>query len=116
MIADVREHVAAVLTAGGVPCAAYPPSTVTPPAALLYASDPYVEATQLGASTIGLRVRLVGVSTGPQSPRIMDSHIDATVAALRAAGVDVGPVAAPTGEEQATYLHTDIPIRVVWED
>ena len=117
MIADARTHVAAALTAGGVPCAAYPPSTISPPAALLYSADPYVDGTQLQASTVGLRVRLVvaGASSG-SSTRALDGLIDATLAALRGAGVAVGPVAGITSEEQATTLHTDIPITVTWED
>ena len=117
MIPEARAHVASALTGAGVPCAAYPPSTITPPAALLYSADPYVDGTQLAGSTVGLRVRLVvaGASAGA-SARALDGLIDATLSALHGAGVQVGGVASITAEEQATTLHTDIPITVTWED
>lgn len=116
MITQAREHVAAALTAAGVPCQAYPPATITPPAALLYPADPYVEGTQLGACTVGLRVRLIVASAAPSSTRALDALIDAAGQALRQSGIRVGAVAAITSEEQATYLHTDVPITVTWED
>lgn len=116
MITDAREHVAALLTAAGVPAQPYPPATLTPPCAVLLPGSPYLTPAQLGGVTVGLEVRLVVTAAGPDAPAALDALTEAAARALAAAGVPTGPVPAPVADADAGYLSLTIPTEVPWED
>lgn len=117
MIADARFHVAAALSAVGVPVHPYPPATVAPPAVVITGDTPYVTVETLATGWIvGLQVQcVVGTAGGPAAGRGLDALIETVLAALTTAGgVVAGPADAPRPEPGTAHTTAAIPITVHW--
>lgn len=116
MITDARKHVAALLTAAGVPTQPYPPNTPTPPCAVLLPGSPYLTPAQLSGVLVGLEVRLLVSAADPGAQATLDTLTETTARALTAGGVPTGPTGPPATDDNAGYLYLTIPTEVPWED
>lgn len=114
----VRTAIADALTTAlsGVAVHTWPPATAAPPCVLLIAGNPYLDpGTSWASVTVGLDVRIVVSSSGgPDSAERLDGLIDAAVAALIAADIQVGTIGAPTVDPDSAALYVDIPTSTVW--
>lgn len=117
-LTEVRAHVAAALAGLDVSVHTWPPAAVSPPCVVLVAGSPYLDpGTGWGSATVGLDVRImVGSASGAAAAERLDLLIDAAVAALLAAQVQVLSVSPPTADPDSATLVVDIPTLTVWKD
>lgn len=105
MISAARAHLAAALAGLGIPVHAYPPGTLTAPAAVIEWGSPLVTPTTSSRDLVGLEVHIsTSSAAGRSSVERIEDLVDAAVAALvTAAGIRVDPVPEPTSLDSGTH-------------
>lgn len=118
MIGEARAHVADLLAGVGVPVFTYPPATVSLPAVLIVADDPYLTPHTVGGWLIGLAVQVVvsGTGAGSAPAQTLDQLLEAVLAALPAGQVTVRPLPTPRTDTETGQLTADVPITLHWTD
>lgn len=114
MIKDARHAVVAALRPVGIAVHAYPPPAATPPYLVLTPGTPYRVLTTLRGNAVDVRLDvLLVVAAG--NPESLDDYLDATVAALTAAGLRPDPAIAPPVVASGV-LSATVPTLIAWQE